>query len=48
MTDETPAVEQDIVRIACVLCPCEDCPGNHPDTTAELAEHSKACDVKHF
>ena len=45
---ETVVVKQDILRTDCDRCPCEDCPGAHPDTTAELAEHSKACPEKHF
>lgn len=32
----------------CDRCECEDCPGISPDTTAELAQHSKACPEKHF
>ena len=42
------AVEETIVEDRCDRCACDDCPGVHPDTTAELAQHSKACPEKHF
>lgn len=32
----------------CDRCACDDCPGIDGDTTAELAQHSKACAEKHF
>lgn len=58
MTDETqpqvdetealPTVSEVRPVDECDRCDCVDCPGVHPDTTAELAQHSKACPVKHF
>ena len=56
MTDETQPVEEtepqpepqpEVVDL-CDRCDCDDCPGTSPDTTAELAQHSKACPEKHY
>lgn len=43
-----PAIKADIPRGDCDRCDCTDCPGVGADTTAELAQHSKACPEKHF
>lgn len=50
MTDETPEVIEPEAQPVdlCDRCDCDDCPGISPDTTAELAQHSKACPEKHY
>lgn len=57
MSDENPtvapAIEPELPDVEvnvdlCDRCDCADCPGVSPDTTAELAQHSKACPEKHF